>query len=154
MTAGLCAGCILPCTCRLWWSGRWADTAGSSLHCCDCTDWCLGSQKHTRSEIKGGLTETRADVLRVNKAPRGNDNITSNPLNVFGRVISAEQTGCKKRRNNKRKVSCTFLHRLIVDFHVHHGRRAVAQDFPVAAVLLVADSDLVGSLIGPPQLVS
>lgn len=54
MTAALCAGCNQPCTCRPWWSGRWAGTAGSSLHCCDCTDWCLGTQKHTRSTIKGG----------------------------------------------------------------------------------------------------
>lgn len=44
-TAALCAGCILPCTCRLWWLGRWGGTAGNSLHCYYCTDWCLGTEK-------------------------------------------------------------------------------------------------------------
>lgn len=50
--------------------------------------------------------------------------------------------------------SCTFLHSLIVDFHVHHGRCAVPQDFPVSTVLLVTGSYLVRSLVRPPQLVS
>lgn len=45
-TAALCAGCILLCTCRLWWLGRWVDTAGNSLHCYYCRDWCLETQKH------------------------------------------------------------------------------------------------------------
>lgn len=52
-----------------------------------------------------------------------------------------------------RKGCGTFLHSFIVDFHVHHGRCAVPQDFPVAAILLVAGSYLVGSLVSPPQLV-
>lgn len=112
MTAALCAGCIQPCTCRLWWSGRWADTAGSSLHCCDCTDWCLGSRKHTRSKIKGGLTETRADVLRANRLQVA-ITTTRDPQNVFGKVISAEQTGCEKEEQQQRK---SVLH-LSAPFH-------------------------------------
>lgn len=48
---------------------------------------------------------------------------------------------------------CTFLHSFIVDFHVHHRGCAVPQHFPVAAILLVAGSYLVSSLVSPPQLV-
>lgn len=49
---------------------------------------------------------------------------------------------------------CTFLHSFVVDFHVHHGGCAVPQDLPVAAIFLVTGSYLVGSLVGPPQLLS
>lgn len=120
-TAGPCADCILPCTCRPWWSGRWGGTAGSSLHCCCCRDWCLGTQKH-----------------RQNKNPRG--------WNSCGQ----SQTGSAWQPKTGR---CTFLHSFIVDLHVHHGGRAVPQDLPVAAILLVAGPYLVGSLVSPPQLV-
>lgn len=51
-TAALCAGCILQCTCRLWWLGRWGDTAGNSLHCYCCRDWCLGTRKHEHKYTK------------------------------------------------------------------------------------------------------
>lgn len=51
-TVALCAGCILQCTCRLWWSGRWGDTAGNSLHCYYCRDCCLGTQKHENKNTK------------------------------------------------------------------------------------------------------
>lgn len=60
-TAVLGAGCILLCTCRLWWSGRWEDTAGNSLHCYYCKDWCLGTQKHGNKMHKTnqrGVAET------------------------------------------------------------------------------------------------
>lgn len=67
-TAALCADCILPCTCRPWWSGRWGGTAGNSLHCCYCRDWCLGTQKHRQDKIQ----KTGRDVDKHNQASHGN----------------------------------------------------------------------------------
>lgn len=66
-TAGPCADCILPCTCRPWWSGRWGGTAGSSLHCCCCRDWCLGTQKHRQNKNPRGWEQLRTNIngLRV-----------------------------------------------------------------------------------------
>lgn len=61
---------------------------------------------------------------------------------------------CINRLQETTKKGCgTFLHSFIVDFHVHHRGSAVPQDFPVAAILLVTGSYLVGSLVCPPQFV-
>uniref|UniRef100_A0A3P8V001 G-protein coupled receptors family 1 profile domain-containing protein n=1 Tax=Cynoglossus semilaevis TaxID=244447 RepID=A0A3P8V001_CYNSE len=51
-TAFLDVGCILLCTCRLGLLERWEDTAGSSLHCYYCRDWCLGTQKQRNKWTK------------------------------------------------------------------------------------------------------
>ncbi len=51
-TVALCAGYILQCTCRLWWLGTWGDTAGNSLRCYYCRDWCLETQKHQKKYTK------------------------------------------------------------------------------------------------------
>lgn len=69
-TVALCAGCIPLCTCRLWWSGRWGDTAGNSLHCYYCRDWCLGTQKHKNKytkHIKEGLQRHKQMCFRIDK---------------------------------------------------------------------------------------
>lgn len=75
-------------------------------------------------------------------------------------IFFAEQFHkAKKTENPPEKLACstklcTFLHSFIINFHVHHGRSAVPQDFPVSTVLLVTGSYLVSSLVRPPQLVS
>lgn len=46
-----------------------------------------------------------------------------------------------------------LLDRLIVDLQMHHWRRAIPQNFPVASVLLVTGAYLVSALVCPPQLV-
>lgn len=51
-TAFLGEGCILLYTCRLGLLERWEDTAGSSLHCYYCRDWCLGTQKQRNKWTK------------------------------------------------------------------------------------------------------
>lgn len=54
--------------------------------------------KNTQSTIKGGLTKTRADVLRVNRLHVA---ITTTHLihkMFFGKVISAEKTGSEKQQ--------------------------------------------------------
>lgn len=47
----------------------------------------------------------------------------------------------------------TFLCALIIDPHVHHRGGVVSHNFPVPSVFFVTCSDLVASLVGPPQLV-
>lgn len=76
-TAALCAGCILQCTCRLWWSGRWEDTAGNSLHCYYCRDWCLGTQKHENEYTKQNQRGVYGEMNRCaldKQATRSNQN--------------------------------------------------------------------------------
>ncbi len=76
-----------------------------------------------------------------------------------GHIFRTKHIFLTKTNVALKKLACgsqpgTFLHSFIVDFHVHHGGRAVPQDFPVAAVLLVTGSYLVSSLVRPPQLLS
>lgn len=114
-----------------------------------------GITKTHAEQNQRGAYRNASRCSQGKQAPCGNHNNTSS-IKYYQRhdLISAEQTGSKEKNKTSQLLSCTFLHCLVVDFHVHHGGRAVAQDFPVAAVLLVADPDLVSALIGPPQLLS
>lgn len=53
-------------------------------------------------------------------------------------------------------IACflTFLCTLIIDPHVHHRGGVVPHDLPVPSIFFVTCSNLVASLVGPPQLVS
>lgn len=164
-TAALCAGCILQCTCRIWWLGRWGDTAGNSLRCYYCKDWCLEIQKQrankTNQRLVTGINRCALDthissgLHAVCTADlKWNKDISSSYF--FCRAISQSKKRLKKPPEKLACSTklCTFLHSFIINFHVHHGRSAVPQDFPVSTVLLVTGSYLVSSLVRPPQLVS
>lgn len=53
-------------------------------------------------------------------------------------------------------IACfrTFLCTLIIDPHVHHRGGVVPHNLPVPSIFFVTRSNLVASLVGPPQLVS
>lgn len=78
----------------------------------------------------------------------------TNIAKIKSKMSCRDVDGCINRQQETTKKGWgTFLHSFIVDFHVHHRGSAVPQDFPVAAILLVTGSYLVGDVVSPPQFV-